>query len=190
METVDILETACFPKGCLIDREMQLMLATDLVPKLKATGLTLPEWTRGAALLEEPHLSRVKAIVCRGCMLTSCLHNSRYSPIAEDDPLRRAFNLPYGDRLDFEQEVLEKILPADEVRKLEEHGLEVFRWMSSSRNQVHITIRIGEKHIDYSSNLRQRRVDFRVNNEEQPAPTSITSISDVVRSITDDGIGA
>ena len=185
MTNLDTLKTVIFPKGCLIGCEMQIMLATDLVPKLEAAGMTTPEWTRGAALLEEPHLSKVKDIVCQGCALTSCVHNTGFSPMVAGDRLLCGFCLTYPDREEFNRKVLEQILPADKAFELKERGLKVVRWMSSSRNRVDITIEIGEKSIWYSSNLRLSRVDFRVNNEEQPAPTSIASICDAVRNITD-----
>lgn len=82
MKTIDILETACFPKGCMFDENLQLILATELVPKLRDAGMTPSEWTRGAALLEEPHLTQVKSIVCKGCRQTLCPHNSKYSSSA------------------------------------------------------------------------------------------------------------
>jgi len=80
MEALSMLKTVIFPNGCLIDRDLQILLAMDLVPKLEKAGMTMPEWTRGAEFLEEPHLTKVKSVVCRGCVLTSCTHNSEYSP--------------------------------------------------------------------------------------------------------------
>lgn len=183
METIGILEAVCFPKGCRIGKEDQLMLATVIVPKLKESGMIVAEWTRGAALLEEPHLSKVKSIVCRGCGHTSCQHNnSKYSPIA-NDPLSTAFHISYGERIDFNQDVLRQLLPEKEVRELEKCGLKVFKWMSSSRNQIHITIKIGEQSIRYSSDLRRQQFDLTVNNKVQPTSTSITCIRNAVKSI-------
>ncbi len=184
-ETINILETVCYPKGCMINEEMQLMMAMVLVPRLREAGMTTSEWTLGAALLEEPHLTKVKSVVCRGCNLKLCPHNGKYSPIAEDDPLRTVFHIPYGNRMDFNREVLDQILPEDEVRKLEEDGLKVFKWMSSSRNQIHITVKVGDQSIRYAANLRQKRTDFTVNSEERPVPTSIADICTAVKEVTE-----
>lgn len=183
--TFNILELCCFPKGCLIPEEMQLYLATVLVPRLEEMGMETSEWTCGAELLEEPHLSMVKSVVCRGCALTKCSHNSKFSPIAEDDPLRSAFCIPYGERMDFDRKVLDQLLSEEEVRKLESRGLKVSKWMSSSRNQIHITIRIGEQSVSYSAHLRNKQSDFSVNNEDRPVPTSIADIRTAVKEVTD-----
>lgn len=183
MESLNILETVCYPAGCMINEEMQTMLALVLVPKLKEAGLTTAEYTRGATLLEEPYFTKVKSIVCHGCGHTSCQYNGKYSPIGEDDPLRVAFRIPYGERMNFDQKVLDQILPEDEVRKLESNGLKVSKWMSSSRNQIYITIEIGGNTVRYSTNLRKKWTDFSVNNEGRPVPTSIDGIRATVKEI-------
>src|SRR5680860_280354 len=70
--TFNFLEQCCFPKGCLIPKDHQPCLATVLIEQLEAVGMKPAEWTRGALMLEEPYLSKVKGIVCRPCKIHNC----------------------------------------------------------------------------------------------------------------------
>lgn len=78
--TFNILETCCFPKGCLIPEGLQPHLATVLIPQLEAAGMKVAEWTRGALALEEPYLSKVKSIVCKPCGIYKCPFNPHFKP--------------------------------------------------------------------------------------------------------------
>lgn len=67
----------CFPQGCMIHETIQSMLTVQFVPQLKAAGMTRADWTRGASL-EEPYLSRLKGIVCKGCGIGECQFNANF----------------------------------------------------------------------------------------------------------------
>ena len=95
--TFNILELCCFPKGCLIPEELQPHLATVLVPKLEAAGMKTAEWTRGALMLEEPHFSKVRSIVCRPCNIVKCPINPRFRPA---DGLSDLMDGLYAERIE------------------------------------------------------------------------------------------
>ncbi len=110
VRTFNILETCCFPKGCRIADEMQPRLATVLVPQLEAAGMTAAAWTRGARMQEEPFLSQVKSVVCRGCKHFECEHNPQYGR-QSGDLMFEMYNWNYGDRREKNKDLLEALLP-------------------------------------------------------------------------------
>lgn len=123
--TFDMLELCCFPKGCLIDDSMQSVLATVLVPELEASGMKTYEWTRGALMLEEPHLTKVKGIVCRGCKLSACQHNPQHGQDAiVDDLMHQMYSWPYADRFNKNNRMLlEALVPRQFVSDMLVNGI-------------------------------------------------------------------
>ena len=128
--TFNVLELCCFPKGCLIPEDHQPYLATVLVPQLEAAGMKTAEWTRGALMLEEPHLSKVKGIVCRQCNICECPFNLRFKP---SDGLSDLMDGQYADRIKKSDELLAHLLPEARKAVLEQKGIKVIAFQMPSR---------------------------------------------------------
>lgn len=126
----NILETCCFPKGCLIPEDHQPYLATVLIPQLEAAGMKTAEWTRGALMLEEPHLTKVKGIVCRQCNIRECPFNPRFRP---SDGLSDLMDGQYADRIERGDQLLAQLLPEAKKTKLEQNGIKVIAFQMPSR---------------------------------------------------------
>jgi hypothetical protein len=131
----NILETCCFPKGCFIDEETQPYLATVLIPKLEALGMTTAEWTRGALMLEEPHLAQVRSVVCRQCNHQECPYSS---PSLKTTGLNDLKIGQWKDRLDKGKALLEQLLPDDRKASLKNMGIRVHVFQTPSRKNPHI----------------------------------------------------
>lgn len=128
--TFNILETYCFPKGCLIPEDQQPYLATVLIPQLEAAGMKTAEWTRGALMLEEPHLTKVKSIVCRGCGRWECQFNPRFKP---SGGLGDLMDGQYADRIKKGDELLAQLLPEAKKTELEQQDIKVITLQIPSR---------------------------------------------------------
>jgi len=116
---MDLLKTCCFPNGCILPNESQKMLALVMVPKLEAAGMTPTEWTTGAVMLEEPHLSKVRSIVCQRCNLTACQFNFR----SRIDGLGDLMCGLYADRLKKGDQLLGQLLPEARKTELGQEGI-------------------------------------------------------------------
>ena len=128
--TFDILELCCFPQGCLIPADHQPYLATVIVPQLEAAGMKTVEWTRGALMLEEPHLSKVKGIVCRQCNIHECAFNLHFRPT---DGLGDLMVGQYADRIERGIQLLAELLPEVKKTELERVGIKVIAFQMPSR---------------------------------------------------------
>lgn len=128
--TFNILELCCFPKGCLIPKDQQPYLATVLVPKLEVAGMKTAEWTRGALMLEEPHLTKVKNIVCRRCNIRECSFNPRFRP---SDGLSDLMDGQYQDRIKKGDDLIVQFLPEVKKAELEQIGITVIAFQMPSR---------------------------------------------------------
>ena len=149
--TFDILETYCFPRGCMLDGTLQHLLAYELLPKIKANGMTTGEWTRGALMLEDPLYTQVKSVVCRGCAIIVCPHNAGYGS-QEDNLFYEILNWSYAERLDRNEELTEALLPASVIAEWATQGIEVKAYPSSSRTRFTLDVHIkhptaGERHV-------------------------------------------
>lgn len=134
--TFDILETYCFPKGCMIGKDMQLMLATVFIPDLEAAGMKTAEWTRGALMLEEPFLSQVKSVVCRRCKHFECEHNPQHDRRSGGrDLMFEMYNWSYGDRLEKDRELLEALLSNQFVTDMAAKGIVIEMHVNTSRKR-------------------------------------------------------
>jgi hypothetical protein len=141
--TFNILETCCFPKGCRIAEDMQPMLATVLIPKLEAAGMKTDEWTRGALMLEEPFLSQVKAIVCRGCKHFECEHNSTPQSGRRGDILNDITEYTYGERQEANAKLAEALVPQKSVEDWVAKGVVVeMPHVMSSRKQFNLSFAV------------------------------------------------
>lgn len=141
--TFNTLELCCFPKGCHIKKETQPFLATVLVPKLEAVGMKTAEWTCGALMLEEPYLSTVKSIVCRGCMHFECEHNTTPQQGNTGDILNDIFNYQYGDRQEGNVALVTALLPEAVVADWTARGLTVTKpFVMSSRKKFSISFNV------------------------------------------------
>jgi hypothetical protein len=139
----DILETCCFPKGCRIDEESQPYLATVLIPKLEAAGMETAEWTLGALMLEEPHLSRVKSIVCRGCKHFECEHNTTPQSGRRGDILSDITEFGYGERQEANAQLVEALVPEKSVQDWVAKGIAVeMPHAMSSRTQFSMSFAV------------------------------------------------
>ncbi|MDO8407816.1 MAG: hypothetical protein Q7S95_01085 [bacterium] len=142
--TFDMLETCCFPKGCRIADEMQPMLATVLIPKLEAAGMKTAEWTRGALMLEEPLLSQVKAVVCRGCAIYDCEHNPQHGR-QSGDLMFEMYNWGYGDRREKNKDLLEALLPNQFITEMVAKGV-IVEMMEPSTSNKWFNMHAGVEH--------------------------------------------
>lgn len=117
---LDVLKTCCFPEDCRLAESLRYLLSAELVPQLEAAGMTTAEWTRGALMLEEPHLSKVTGIVCRKCGDRECPRNPRFKP---SDGLSDLMNGPYSDRIRKGDEIIARLLPEWRKRDLALFGV-------------------------------------------------------------------
>lgn len=152
--TFDILETCCFPQGCMQDEGLQPMLATVLIPQLEVAGMTAAEWTRGALMLEDPFYTQVKSIVCRGCAILACPHNARHGG-QRNNLFDEILNWSYAERLDRNEELTEALLPASAIAEWEVQGIEIKAYPMSSRTRFSLGVRIkhpsaGERYVSVS----------------------------------------
>jgi len=155
--TFNVLETCCFPKGCLIPEETQLLLALVLIPKLEAAGMKAAEWTRGALMLEEPHLSKVKSIVCRQCNIRECPFNPRFRP---SDGLSDLMDGQYADRIKKGNDLLSQLLPEAKKAQLEQTGIKVIAFQMPSRKNPKLVFSFtrGDKSRRVSCEIGTRRL--------------------------------
>lgn len=150
--TFNTLEMCCFPKGCLIPKDHQPMLATVLVPQLEAAGMKTAEWTRGALMLEEPHLTKIKGIVCRQCNIRECPFNPRSRP---SDGLSDLINGQYADRIKKGDDLLAQLLPEAKKAELEQTGIKVIAFQMPSRKNPRII-------LSFTRGNKKRSVDCEV----------------------------
>lgn len=184
-ESVSLLETACFPKGCLLSQDIQTAMALYAVQQLKQVVLTPIEWTRGAQLLEEPYLSQVKKILCAGCGLIKCPHHTANIFGANGNPLHGIFDLPYSERFDFDDGIVNILLPDTQRKELSEKGVSTSTWMTSSRNQVHIHVSVGNHSIHYYASKKKRKTTLSINNKLRNEPASFNDIVAAITEIVD-----
>ena len=128
--TFNALELKCFPSGCLIPNNQQPILATVLVPQLEVAGMQTAEWTRGALMLEEPHFTFVKGIVCRSCHISECQYNPHFRP---SDGLKELMEGQYADRIKKGDDLLAKIIPNAKKAELKQAGIEFVALQMPSR---------------------------------------------------------
>ena len=134
--TFNLCELCCFPKGCVIDKEMQLMLATVLVPKLEAAGMKTAEWTLGALALEEPFLTQIKGITCRGCMHFECVHNTTPQQGRSDDAMIDITECGYAERHEANIKLAEALVPHNSIEGWAAQGIIVDKpFVMSSRKR-------------------------------------------------------
>ncbi len=155
--TFDILETCCFPEGCLIPEDRQLCLATVHIPQLKAAGMTTGEWTRGALMLEEPHLTKVRGIVCRQCNIRKCSFNPRFRP---SDGLSHLTDGDYPWRVKEANRILAQLLPPEEQAELERQGI---RWLvghhpSKKHPMLWLSFKRGGEERNVTCHIGERRL--------------------------------
>ena len=185
-ESMSILKTACFPKGCLLQEGIQNTMARYIAQQLRQVILTPTEWTRGAQLFEEPHFSKVKKLLCTGCGLTECTHHTvNIFGANNNDPLYGVFNLPYAERFDFDNRITDILLPDTKRKELAEKGVQTSAWMTSSRNQVNINIYVGNQGVHYYANKKKREVTLLVNNQLRDGPISFNDIVAAITEIVD-----
>ncbi len=155
--TFNVLETCCFPKGCLIPEDHQPYLATVLIPQLEAAGMKTAEWTRGALMLEEPHLSKVKGIVCRQCNIRECPFNPRFKP---SDGLSDLMDGQYADRIKKGDDLLAQLLPEVKKAELEQTGIKVIAFQMPSRKNPKLIFSFtrGDKSRRVSCEVGTRRL--------------------------------
>jgi len=146
------IEVNCFPKGCLLDKFTQTLLAINLIPKLEDSGMKMPEWTRGALLLEEPHFSKVKSIVCKGCNVFNCQFSSRISSF---NGLRSMKNGRYEERIEKGDKFLAMILPEEKKKMLEKKGIDFSAFHMPSRKNPQLVFRFtfGDKILRVSCEI-------------------------------------
>lgn len=119
------------------------MLATVLIPKLEAAGMKTTEWTRGALMLEEPFLSQVKDIVCRGCMHFECEHNTTPQSGRRGDILNDITEYGYAGRQEANAKLAEALVPRRSVEGWVALGVIVETpFVTSSRKHLHMSITI------------------------------------------------
>jgi len=126
----NILETCCFPHGCLIPEDHQLRLATVLIPQLEQAGMTVAEWTRGAEIFEEPYFSKVKAVVCKQCNIRECPLNPHFR---SSDGLFDLKDGQYPDRVKRGEELLAQLFSAAKKSDLEQRGIQCTAFQMPSR---------------------------------------------------------
>ena len=185
----NILELCCFPKGCRIDPETRPYLATVLVPQLEEAGMQTVEWTKGALMLEEPFLSKVKAVVCRGCCHIECVHNPKAWMSGGLLAFVSLLHTSYQDRASKNAE-LEKILVSRErAEEWAKKGINLaLVWISSSRTRVNVAINAskGDKTVQISILFSEARRTFRVygsKEEDLPLPDSIEEVISKIDSV-------
>ena len=133
--TFDVLTLNCFPKGCLVNKEVQLHLATILVPQLEAVGMTCAEWTRGALMFEEPHFSKIKGIVCKKCGICKCSLNPRFE---SPNTLRDLMNGRYAERVEKGDQLLARLLSKTTKEELKKKGIRCIVFQMPSRKNPRI----------------------------------------------------
>lgn len=160
----DLLEMGCVPKGCLLPEDTHLLLAMLYVPKLETAGMKVAEWTRGALMLEEPYLSQVRAIFCRGCARVECQFNLHREPT---DELRDLMNGQYADRIKKGEDLLAQLLPETKKSELEQKGIESIAFQMPSRKnpQLAFSFTRGDKTRRVSCEVGKRRI--RTNDGEE-----------------------
>ena len=190
--TINALETDCFPRGCQLPGMLQYALATTFVPQLKAAGMTAAEWTRGAELLEEPYLSQTKGIVCAGCAIFTCEHNSRQGQQPENF-FRQLRSCGYAARRDMNEKLLELLLPTDTLTKWEACGITIsFKGAHSSCTQF--GARIELKHptrneiciiLRHDKKVREILLLVESNRESFPLPATPEATARALQEIVD-----
>ena len=155
--TFNILETCCFPKGCLIPEDHQPMLATVLIPQLEAAGMKTAEWTRGALMLEEPHLTKVRGIVCRQCNIRECPFNPHFRP---SGGLSDLMDGQYADRIKKGDDLLAQLLPEAKKAELEQTGIKIIALQMPSRKNPKLIFSFtrGDKSRRVSCEVGTRRL--------------------------------
>ena len=178
--TFNILETHCFPKGCLIPEETQPYLATVLIPQLEAAGMKTAEWIRGALILEEPHLSKVKDIVCRRCNIRECPFNPRFRP---SDGLSDLMDGQYADRIKKGDDLLARLLPEEKKVELKQTGIEVVAFQMPSRKNPQLVFLFtrGDKTRRVSCEVGTRRL---LTDEGEETLLSLEQLSQKIGSAT------
>jgi len=163
--TFNVLELCCFPEGCLISEEEQPLLATVLVPRLEAAGMKTIEWTRGALMLEEPHFSKVRSIVCKPCNTVECPINPRFKP---NDGLSDLMDGLYAERIEKGEAVLAQLLPEARKAELEQAGIRCFAGQMPSRKNPRLwfTFKRGDRTQRVACEVGKRRL--LTNEGEQP----------------------
>ncbi len=155
--TFNVLELYCFPKGCLIPEDDQPHLATVLIPQLEAAGMKTAEWTRGALMFEEPHLTKVKGIVCRQCHIRECPFNPRFKP---SDSLSDLMDGQFADRIKKGDKLLAQLLPEVRKTELEQTGIKVIALQMPSRKNPKLVFSFtrGDKSRRVSCEVGTRRL--------------------------------
>lgn len=176
--TFDILETCCFPKGCLVPKDHQPYLATVLVPQLEAAGMKTAEWTRGALLLEEPYLTSVKGIVCRQCGIRECTFNPRFKP---SDDFSDLMDGQYADRLKKGDDLLAQLLPDTKRAELEQAGVKVCAIQMASRKNPKLIFAFscGDKNQSIRCYVGTRRL---LTNEGEKQLSSFEQVAKEIQS--------
>lgn len=171
----NILELHCFPKGCCIDAESQPYLATVHIPKLEAAGMKVAEWTLGALNLEEPHLSMVKSIVCKGCRHTECIHNAKHPT-----PFSALMEGRYPERMHKGDDLVRDILPMTKKAEIEALGIKIEGWHQPSRQNPRLLFSFchKEKRVFIVCEIGKRLLKLNGTSEE-----SLTSVDQVRRKI-------
>lgn len=176
--TFNTLELCCFPNGCLIHEDHQPYLATVLIPQLEAAGMKTAEWTRGALMLEEPHLTKVKGIVCRQCNISECPFNPRFRP---SDGLSDLMDGQYAERVKKGDDLLAQLLPEAKRAELEQTGIKVIAFQMPSRKNPKIL-------FSFTRNDKTRRVSCGVGkrrlstNEGEETLLSLEQLSQKIES--------
>jgi hypothetical protein len=110
------------------------------------------EWTRGALMLEEPYLTKVKGVVCRQCNICECQFNPRFKP---NDGLNDLMDGQYADRIKKGGNLLAQLLPEAKKAELEQTGIEVIAFQMPSRKNPKLV-------FSFTRNNKTRRVSCEV----------------------------
>jgi len=146
-----------------MSENLQPALATLFVPRLEATGMTTAEWTRGALMLEEPHFSKVKGIVCTGCALRRCPFNPR----PNFDGL---FDLMYGqyaDRIEKGDRLLAELLSEALKTELKRRGIEVVALQMPSRKNPQLVFSFTREDKTHRVSCEVGRRRLRTDEDEE-----------------------
>ena len=145
--SISILSLCVWPKGCLRDKDEQTALAIGLmVPALKELGMTVPQWTRGALMLEEPYFSMVKSVSCRGCRFFDCTHNTtRRDGRPSEDIIDTITECLYAERREANAKLVEALLPKAYSDTWTALGLTVGEpFAMTSRTRFHLSVTVTD----------------------------------------------
>jgi hypothetical protein len=174
--TLNILETCCFPKGCILPDDIQRLLAPDSIQKLEKAGLEAREWTRGALMHEEPYFSKIKEVVCGPCEQNECQLNKRLEPSG----LFGLKNGRYHERIEYGNQLLEQLLPETRRVELQKVGIKCLTHQMPSRKNPKLLFsftREGGSTSRVSCEIGNRRL---CTNEGETALISLEQISEAI----------